>query len=329
MMSSETLLKVENLCTEFETLDGVVRAVDRVSLSIRPGETVGIVGKSGSGKSITARSIMRLIAPPGRIVGGSIRYRGDDLAKASEARMRGVRGAEISMIFQDPMTYLNPIMTLGAQLCEVIREHRGLRGTPLRQAAIAALRQARVPTPERTIDYYPHQLSGGQRQRVLIAIAIACSPSLLIADEPTTALDVTIQAQILQLLKNLVAETQTALLLITHDLGVIADICDRVYVMYAGQIVEEGETMALFDNPRHPYTQGLLRSALPIADSNGEFPAIAGSVPNLRTPPMGCRFHPRCPHIMPKCRAEDPRMVIQKPGENAACWLYDVGGEKQ
>ena len=318
------LLEVQNLTTHFYTSEGIVRAVDAVSLSVRAGETVGLVGESGSGKSITARSIMRLVAsPPGRIVGGRIGFKGQNLLALDDAAMQRIRGIEISMIFQDPMTFLNPIMTVGRQVAEVIRAHRGLNRGPLRAEVIKALRKARVPSPERIVEFYPHQLSGGMRQRVLIAIAMACSPSLLIADEPTTALDVTIQAQILQILKAIVREQNTALLLITHDLGVIAHVCDRVYVMYAGQIVEDGDTTELFEHPRHPYTRGLLRSAAPASRKVDTFPGIEGHMPNLLDPPSGCRFHPRCEHAMPICRDRDPATVRQASEGVPACWLYD------
>jgi peptide/nickel transport system ATP-binding protein len=318
-----SLLEVQNLSTHFFTSEGIVRAVDDVSMMVRAGEAVGLVGESGSGKSITARSIMRLVAsPPGRIAGGRIGFGGRDLIDLDEAAMQRIRGAEISMIFQDPATFLNPIMTVGSQVAEVLRAHRGQRRGVLRTSVIKALRDARVPSPEIITHYYPHQLSGGMRQRVLIAIAMACSPALLIADEPTTALDVTIQAQILQILKAIVREQNTALLLITHDLGVVADICDRVYVMYAGQIVEHGETVELFEHPRHPYTRGLLRS---VASANRKvdiFPGIEGHMPNLLAPPAGCRFHPRCEYVMPICRERDPVIAMQASDRRPACWLY-------
>jgi oligopeptide/dipeptide ABC transporter ATP-binding protein len=275
-----------------------------------------------------ARSIMRLVpSPPGRIVSGRIDFKGQNLVALDEASLQRIRGAEISMIFQDPMTFLNPIMPVGKQVAEVIRLHRGQRGRALQRSVIEALRSARVPTPERMAGYYPHQLSGGMRQRVLIAISMACSPTLLIADEPTTALDVTIQAQILLILKTIVRERQTALLLITHDLGVIADVCDRVYVMYAGQIVEQGPTIDLFERPRHIYTRGLLRSVAPTTRKADVFPSIEGAVPNLLSPPPGCRFHPRCEHAMSICREQDPASARRSP-EDPACWLYDHEGAK-
>lgn len=318
------LLEVENLHTHFSTDAGVVPAVDGVSLTVRAGEIVGIVGESGSGKSMTARSIMRLVAaPPGRIVGGRVHFHGKDLIKLDEARMRQVRGSEIAMIFQDPMTFLNPIMTIGAQLRETIRTHRHLRGRSLAMSAVEALREARVPSPDTVAGFYPHQLSGGMRQRVLIAIAIACQPALLIADEPTTALDVTTQAQILQLLKSIVQKRGMAMLFITHDLGVVADICDRVYVMYAGRVVEEASTLELFREPRHPYTRGLLRAVMGVTRRGAEFPTIEGNVPNLAFPPPGCRFHPRCAEIMPICRTLDPSLGLEHGAARAACWLYE------
>jgi oligopeptide/dipeptide ABC transporter ATP-binding protein len=321
---SGVLLEVRDLQTHFFTDDGIVRAVDHVNLMVREGEAVGLVGESGCGKSMTARSIMGLVpSPAGRIVGGAIFLRTQDLLSLNENAMRGIRGSRIAMVFQDPMTYLNPIMTVGDQIKEAIWLHRGLRGNSLREATTEALRRARVPSPEDVMDYYPHQLSGGMRQRVLIAIAISCEPELLIADEPTTALDVTIQAQILQLLKNIVAEMNMALILISHDLGIVADVCERVYVMYAGQIVEQATAVHLYESPRHPYTQGLLSVAKSITGRRQAFPTISGSVPDLLNPPSGCRFHPRCPSAMPICEDSDPMDLRLKDNRGeVACWLH-------
>jgi oligopeptide/dipeptide ABC transporter ATP-binding protein len=321
-MTDSPLLAVENLQTKFTRDGAVVVPVDGVSLRIGAGETVGIVGESGSGKSMTALSIMGLIDPPGRIAAGRVLFNGTDLLQLDAREAQSLRGSAMSMIFQDPMTFLNPIMTVGAQVGEVIRLHRGLRRKALLGATVEALRKARVPAPEKVAGLFPHQLSGGMRQRVLIAIAIACAPDLVIADEPTTALDVTIQAQILQILKSVVRENRTALLLITHDLGVVADICDRVYVMYAGRIVEEGLTIDLFARPRHPYTQGLLRAVRSVPRRDEEHATIEGHVPDLRHLPSGCRFHPRCPFVMPICREADPPMETREgDAAPAACWL--------
>lgn len=325
------LLQVSDLHTYLFTSDGVVQAVDAVSLTIREGESVGLVGESGCGKSMTARSILRLVpTPTGRIVSGAIWFQSKNMLEMSEKEIRQIRGEQISVIFQDPMTYLNPIMTVGDQIKEVVHIHLGIRGKELEEYVISILRRARTPSPENIIDYYPHQLSGGMRQRVLIAMSISCSPSLLIADEPTTALDVTVQAQILQLLKNIKAEMNMALLLITHDLGIVADLCDRVYVMYAGQILEEATVFNLFKQPRHPYTQGLLNSVTSINKRLDEFPTIKGAVPQLVNPPSGCRFHERCEHAMTICLEKDPVANAQDDSLGyVACWLYMPTGTNE
>ncbi|MGH7831756.1 MAG: ABC transporter ATP-binding protein, partial [Candidatus Binatia bacterium] len=289
------LIEVENLRTSFFTPEGEVKAVDGVSFAIREGETLGLVGESGCGKSVTALSIMRLVPSPGKIVGGEIHYRGRDLLKLNGEAMRKVRGNEISMIFQEPMTSLNPVFTIGNQIGEAIRLHQGLDKRETRQKTIEMLRLVKIADPEARVDDYPHQLSGGMRQRVMIAMALSCNPSLLIADEPTTALDVTIQAQILELMKELQDKLGMALLLITHDLGVVAEQADEVVIMYAGKVVERAQTRAIFGRPLHPYTVGLLNS-LPGAGGQKKkrLEAIPGVVPSLLELPSGCHFRDRC-----------------------------------
>ncbi len=309
------LLEVRDLVTEFRTDRGVVRAVDGVSFEIAPRSTVGVVGESGSGKSVTALSIMRLVAsPPGRIAAGSIRYAGEDLVKLAPEAMRKIRGNRIAMIFQEPMTSLNPVFTVGDQVGEAVRLHQGKSKAAAREAAIEMFRLVGIPSPEDRVDAYPHQLSGGMRQRVMIAMALACKPDLLIADEPTTALDVTIQAQILELLRSLQRDLGMSILLITHDLGVVAETCDEVVVMYAGRVVERAPTEALFAAPRHHYTAGLLRSVpsygegTPAAD-RARLVEIPGMVPALHELPRGCKFVDRCPAAQDRCRAEEPELV--------------------
>ncbi|HEU4734689.1 MAG TPA: ABC transporter ATP-binding protein [Kofleriaceae bacterium] len=319
-----TLLEIRDLVTEFRTRDGTVRAVDGVSFDIAPRTTLGVVGESGSGKSVTALSIMRLIAsPPGRIAGGTIRYAGRDLLALGPAEMRAIRGNRIAMIFQEPMTSLNPVFTVGEQVAEAVRLHQRRSRREARAAAIEMFRRVGIPSPEDRVDSYPHQLSGGMRQRVMIAMALACRPDLLIADEPTTALDVTIQAQILDLLRSLQRELGMSILLITHDLGVVAEVCDEVIVMYAGRIVERARTDALFAAPRHPYTAGLLRSVpsygeagevdeageADAAGGRGRLREIPGMVPALGELPHGCKFVDRCPAAAARCRAEEPALV--------------------
>ena len=307
------LVEIRNLHTQFFTDLGVVKAVEDVSLSIPRGKTLGIVGESGCGKSVTAMSIIRLVASPGRIVSGSILYDDGqqtvDLVQVSEPEMRRYRGAAISMIFQEPMTSLNPVFTIGAQIIEAIRLHRRVSQREAREIAIEMLRRVRVPAPEHRVDDYPHQFSGGMRQRVMIAMSLACQPRLLIADEPTTALDVTIQAQILDLLRELQTENGMSILIITHDLGVIAETADEVAVMYAARVVERAPVRELFASPRHPYTHGLFASRPEPGRPRGtRLHAIPGLVPSpLRFPP-GCRFHPRCEHAQQRCTAEEPRL---------------------
>jgi peptide/nickel transport system ATP-binding protein len=314
------LLQIENLRTVFRTSGGDVAAVDGVSLDVIRGKTLGIVGESGCGKSVLSLSIMRLVAHPGRIAAGRVLLEGRDLAGLSNSEMRGVRGREIGMIFQEPMTSLNPVHTVGFQITEGIRAHEPRASkAELRERGIAALQRVRIPSPERRFDEYPHQLSGGMRQRVMIAMALACSPKLLIADEPTTALDVTVQAQILDLLRDLQAETGMAIILITHDLGVIAEMADDVAVMYAGRVVERTTARDLFEDPQHPYTLGLLGSIPRLDEDRERLLAITGAVPPPFALPPGCRFAPRCPFAIEACRAEIPGLRSISPGHEAAC----------
>ncbi|HEX6278796.1 MAG TPA: ABC transporter ATP-binding protein [Pyrinomonadaceae bacterium] len=322
-----SLLEVAQLETHFPTRAGLVRAVNEVSFSIEEGELLGLVGESGCGKSITALSIMRLIYPPGRIAGGSIRFKGEELTTASEDRMREIRGNDIAMIFQDPMTSLNPVYTVGEQIAEALRLHRKLDKKAAWDAAIAAMREVAIPSPERRASDYPHQLSGGMRQRVMIAMALACDPELLIADEPTTALDVTIQAQILELLDELRRTRKLAVLLITHDLGVVAETADRVCVMYTGKIVEESGVDELFDKPKHPYTQGLFNSVPKLSESAEEkqkrLQTIEGVVPSPTDLPLGCHFAPRCLYRMPECELGEIPLYQIENDVKVRCILYD------
>ncbi len=325
-MGAEPVLQVQNLKTYFFTREGVVRAVDGVSFEVARGQAVGIVGESGCGKSVTSLSIMRLVPYPGRIVAGTVTLYRDgepvDLTELPEDEMRKIRGNVISMVFQDPMTSLNPVLTVGFQVAEPLQVHLGLSPAEARQRAIELLRRVGIPDAHRRVDDYPHQFSGGMRQRVMIAVALACNPKLLIADEPTTALDVTIQAQILDLIARLNRELGTAVILITHDLGVVAELCHRVVVMYAGQIVEAADADSLFNSPKHPYTVGLMGSVPRLGPKVKErLGPIRGLPPNLLNPPAGCRFRPRCPHTNARC-AEDPPMVQVGPDHQVACWLY-------
>ncbi|HEY6803334.1 MAG TPA: ABC transporter ATP-binding protein [Pyrinomonadaceae bacterium] len=322
------LLEVNNLRTQFPTRAGLVRAVDGVSLYLDRGELLGLVGESGCGKSMTALSVMRLIAKPGKIVGGEILFDGKDLLKLSEAEMRQMRGDDIAMIFQDPMTSLNPVYTVGEQIAEALRLHRKLSHKQARQAAIEAMREVSIPDPARRADDYPHQLSGGMRQRVMIAMALACNPKLLIADEPTTALDVTIQAQILELLDDLRKQRELAVLLITHDLGVVAEVADRVAVMYTGRIVEESPVDELFARPKHPYTEGLLRSVPKLTAEHivkaERLETIEGTVPSPTDLPPGCHFAPRCSHRMPRCTEGEIPLYELEHSVQVRCVLYDL-----
>jgi len=321
------LLAVEDLKTWFYTRDGIVRAVDGVSCRVHAGETLAVVGESGCGKSVTALSILRLIAsPPGRIVGGRLLFEGRDLLQLSEAGMRAIRGDQISMIFQEPMTSLNPVLTIGRQVAETLTVHRGLDRESAWERAIGMLRVVKIPEAERRVAQYPHELSGGMRQRVMIAMALACRPKLLLADEPTTALDVTIQAQILDLMRELQADTGAAIILITHDLGVVAEMAQRVVVMYAGRKVEEAAVETLFERPLHPYTRGLLGSMPRLEDAAAEGSArkrlaeIPGMVPSLKEEVHGCLFAPRCSHAQVRCREAYPPLEEHASGHWAACW---------
>jgi oligopeptide/dipeptide ABC transporter ATP-binding protein len=327
VFSEDALLEVRNLRTSFFTADGVVHAVDNVSFNVRRGEAVALVGESGCGKSVTAMSIMRLVASPGKITGGEIRFKGRDLSKLSEKEMRQVRGNDVAMVFQEPMTSLNPVFKIGAQVAEAIRIHRKVSRREAWKQAGEMLELVSIPDPVKRLDDYPHQLSGGMRQRVMIAMALSCDPELLIADEPTTALDVTIQAQIMELLAGLQKKLGLAVLLITHDLGVVAEFCERVIVMYAGRIVEQAQVRDLFANPAHPYTRGLLKS-LPsftrdtAEGAPGRLLTIKGMVPALDALPPGCKFNPRCPDVMEICLSNEPARMLVGPGHDARCYLH-------
>ncbi len=326
--TTSTLLAVEDLKTVFMTSQGVGRAVDGVSFQLRAGETLGLVGESGCGKTVMALSLLRLVPdPPGEITGGAIHFNGHNLLELSEERMRAIRGNDISMIFQEPMTSLNPVFTIGDQITEAIILHQRLGKREAREQAAEMLQHVGIPDPDTRLDEYPHQLSGGMRQRAMIAMALVCRPKLLIADEPTTALDVTIQAQILDLMRTLQAELGMAILLITHDLGVVAEIADRVAVMYAGKIVEEAPVEVIFAEPKHPYTQGLLHSVPRIAkDATGHrvrLQEIPGLVPSIFAIPPGCPFSPRCPHVMERCSRETPPLDPVGPTARSACWIDD------
>ncbi|WP_424134287.1 ABC transporter ATP-binding protein [Roseomonas chloroacetimidivorans] len=319
-MSTDALLRIQDLRTVFRSSNGDIAAVDGVTLDVPRGRTLGIVGESGCGKSMLSLSIMRLVPQPGRIAQGNVVLEGRDLAVLSPAEMRAVRGAEIAMIFQEPMTSLNPVHSIGNQLVEAMRAHDPkASAAELRDRAIEALRRVRIPSPERRFAEYPHQLSGGMRQRVMIAMALACRPRLLIADEPTTALDVTVQAQILDLLRDLQAETGMSVILITHDLGVVAEMADEVAVMYAGRVVERGTAKDIFEDPQHPYTIGLLGSVPRIEEDRERLLSIEGSVPPPFAFPRGCRFNPRCPFAIRACTEIDPPLRELSPGHRAAC----------
>jgi oligopeptide/dipeptide ABC transporter ATP-binding protein len=322
------LLQVRDLRTYFETDEGVARAVDGVSFDVEPGEAVGIVGESGCGKTVTSLSIMGLVPdPPGRIQpGSSIRLKGRELVGLPSKALRRIRGNEIAMIFQEPMSSLNPVITVGSQIVEALALHRGLKGGAARKAAVDLLREVGIPEPEARFDEYPHHLSGGMRQRVMIAMALSCEPGLLIADEPTTALDVTIQAQILDLLAGLRTRRGMALLLITHDLGVVAEVCDRVLVMYAGQVVESGRVEEIFAGPRHPYTKALLESLPSVSGERVRLTPLRGNVPNPAGWPSACRFRERCAYAWERCAAESPPLLAAKdspPGHASRCWLEE------
>jgi oligopeptide/dipeptide ABC transporter ATP-binding protein len=324
--TKKPLLEIKDLKTYFYTEDGVVKAVDGVDFFVYPGEVMGLVGESGCGKSVTSLSIMRLISPPGKIIAGEILFEGKDLVRASEEEMTQVRGNRISMIFQQPQTALNPVFKVGDQISEVLGIHQNMGKEAGRARAIELLKMVGIPDPERRAEAFPHELSGGQAQRVMIAMALACVPDLLIADEPTTALDVTIQAQILDLMRNLRENIGTAIILITHDLGVVADMAERVAVMYAGRIVEEANVNPLFDKPLHPYTQGLIGSIPILGKLKDRLEVIPGSVPNLVNLPPGCRFAPRCrartEYALTLCTQKEPDLIAYNPNHTVRCWLY-------
>jgi len=330
-MSGQSLLSIRNLKVNFYTYRGTVKALDGVDLDIMKGETVGLVGETGSGKSVTALSIIRLIPdPPGKIDEGEIMLGDDNLLKIPEEQMQQIRGSKIAMVFQDPSTFLNPVMTIGDQLIETLLIHNavsapGLKGKALKTKAeekgIELLRRVRMPDPKGALKKYPHELSGGMRQRAIIAMAIACQPELLIADEPTTALDVTIQAQILDLLNELKRGGKLSVLMITHDLGIVAETCDRVAVMYGGNIVEAGTVRQIFETPLHPYTKALLMAIPKVTETRKKLESIVGSVPNLINPPSGCRFHPRCPYVMDVCSAKKPKLMETGKNHFVSCFL--------
>ena len=324
MNHSETLLEIKDLCVEFKTMAGTVHAVDHLSYTLHRGEKLGIVGESGSGKSVSSLAMMQLIPnPPGKVTGGQILYNGKDLVKLSEREMQKIRGNEISMIFQEPMTSLNPIIRCGKQIAESLRLHRGMKKKEAMEEAIKMMQAVGIANPQARAYEYPHQMSGGMRQRVMIAMALACQPQILIADEPTTALDVTIQAQILDLIRDLNQEMNTSVVFITHDLGVVAEMCTRVIVMYAGEIVEEAPVEVLFNNPTHPYTEGLIASVPKLGSGVKVLPSIPGSVPDLSMLPKGCRFAPRCKYATERCHNEEPDLFEVSEHQKCRCWLRD------
>ena len=315
------LLDVIDLKTYFYTYNGIVKAVDGIDLHVRREEVLGIVGETGCGKSVSARSLLRLVPDPGRIVSGQVLLKGEDIMALNEKQMRAIRGGRIAMIFQNPLSSLNPVFSIGDQVCHIIRIHQGMDQTEARERAMEMFSLVRLPEPNGLLRKYPHELSGGQLQRVMIAMALSCQPELLIADEPTTALDVTIQAQILTLMLGLKEKTRTAIILITHDLGVVAEICDRVAIMYAGRIVEEAPVNDIFHRPLHPYTEGLMAS-IPGRGNRGEdLKTIRGMVPNLTHLPAGCHFHPRCPLAEGICRQESPVLNERQDGHRVSCHL--------
>jgi peptide/nickel transport system ATP-binding protein/oligopeptide transport system ATP-binding protein len=321
-VDTAAVLRLERLRTYFATGDGMVKAVDGIDLQVRPGRTLGLVGESGCGKTVTALSIMRLLPRTGQIVGGRIMFGGRDLAQAGEDEMRELRGNAVSMIFQEPMTSLNPVFRVGDQVGEAIRQHLDLSERQVRERVLEMFQQVGIADPGNRIRDYPHQMSGGMRQRVMIAMALACNPAVLIADEPTTALDVTIQAQILELIRDLQQRNRMAIVLITHDLGVVAEMADDVAVMYAGRVIEHGTADQIFDSPRHPYTQGLLASIPSLAARGKPLSAITGTVPHPRNLPPGCTFAPRCPRAFERCPTAFPARMEQGDGHDVACYLY-------
>ncbi|MFQ6389470.1 ABC transporter ATP-binding protein [Priestia aryabhattai] len=325
----EKMIEIKNLHVQFSTYGGKVQAVRGVSFDLHKGETLAIVGESGCGKSVTSQSIMRLIpTPPGRITSGSILFKGQDLTKLSEKKMRDIRGADISMIFQDPMTALNPTLRVGEQIAENIMQHENISKEKAKEKAFEMLELVGIPNPKERLKQYPHEFSGGMRQRIVIAMALICNPEVLIADEPTTALDVTIQAQILELFKDIQQKTDVSIVLITHDLGVVAQVADRVAVMYAGKIVEIGTRRDIFYTPQHPYTKGLLRSVPRLDLYESELVPIAGSPPDLFASPSGCSFAPRCPYVMEVCDRMYPVSTKLKESHQVHCWLQDERAQK-
>ena len=324
------LLEIENLRVTFDGEDGEVTAVNGVTLSVGQGETVALVGESGCGKSMTALSVLRLVpAPLGAIRGGSVRFAGEELLMKTVEQMQEIRGRDIAMIFQEPMTSLNPVFTCGDQIMEAITRHRVVSKREAREQAVEMLRLVGIPMPERRLYEYPHQLSGGMRQRVMIGMALCCAPKLLIADEPTTALDVTIQAQILDLLRTLKRKIGMAILLIAHDLGIVAEVAERVVIMYAGEVVEEAPVRSLFKKPAHPYTRGLLGSVPKLDRKEEELKTIPGNVPSLKSMPSGCRFHPRCPNARSLCAKAAPALLEIGEGQRVACWLYGLPSDRE
>ena len=327
MEKDKKILEVNNLKTQFFTETGVVRAVDGVSFHVNRGEVLGIVGESGCGKSVTSLSIMGLVSDPGRIVDGSVLFDSEDLSQLSQTEMSQIRGNRISMIFQQPQSSLNPVFRVGDQITEVLHVHQNMDRASAKARAIELLSLVGIPSPEQRYRSWPHEMSGGMAQRVMIAMALACVPELLIADEPTTALDVTIQAQILDLIRDLKEQMDTAVILITHDLGVVAELCDRVVVMYAGRVVETAEIHELFENPKHPYTASLIGATPVLGEVDRELVSIPGSVPNLINLPQGCKFAPRCvariENQLDVCNQEDPELKIISEGHDVRCWLYD------
>ncbi|MCL4261804.1 MAG: ABC transporter ATP-binding protein [Anaerolineae bacterium] len=325
--NNNNILEIKGLKTQFFTEAGVVRAVDGVDLTVKRGEVMGVVGESGCGKSVMSLSIMRLIGQPGKILEGEVIFDGQDIMKVSESAMTKIRGNRISMIFQQPQSCLNPVFRIGDQLSEVLDIHQDLGKEAGEKRAIELLAMVGIPEPESRIKAFPHELSGGMSQRVMIAMALACLPELLLADEPTTALDVTIQAQILDLMRNLRSKMETSIVLITHDLGVVAEMCDRVTVMYAGRVVEEAPVVELFQAPKHPYTTALIGSTPVLGETDKELVTIPGSVPNLVDLPPGCKFAPRClpriEHQLTKCTEEEPQLKMVAPNHTVRCWLYE------
>ena len=327
--SEKTILKIENLCTYFFTDDGVVKSVDGVNLTLKQGSTLGIVGESGSGKSVTALSVMGLLmGTKGKVVNGKILLDGKDIVNVSEETKRKLRGSQIAMIFQEPMTSLNPVMKIGKQITEAILAHQQISKAEARSKTLDMLKKVELPRAEQILDEYPYQLSGGQRQRVMIAMALVCKPKILIADEPTTALDVTIQAQILELMNHLKKEVGTSTLFITHNLGVVAETCDDVAVMYCGRVVESGSVFDIFDHPGHPYTKGLLASIPRLGEHVERLDCIPGNVPNPKYMPQGCKFAPRCSFAMDICRREEPEFCDLGEGHKSRCWLCHKGAEE-